>query len=63
MGRLTASLVRVWSRQAAARLDLAALECREKLNGKAQVEWYGHLNTIDEPAALKQPGPRRRGQF
>ena len=31
-------------------IALATQECWGKLKGKAQVEWYGHLRTIDEPA-------------
>jgi hypothetical protein len=31
-------------------IALATQECWGKLGGKAQVEWYGHLRTIDEPA-------------
>jgi len=29
---------------------LATQACWGKLNGKAQVEWHGHLRKIDEPA-------------
>ncbi len=29
-------------------IELATQVCWKKLNGKAQVEWYGHLKTIDE---------------
>jgi len=29
---------------------VATQECWGKLKGTAQVEWYGHLRTIDEPA-------------
>jgi hypothetical protein len=31
-------------------IALATQECWGQLQGKAQVEWYGHLRTIDEPA-------------
>jgi hypothetical protein len=31
-------------------IALATQECWGKLKGKAQVEWYGHLRKIDEPA-------------
>ena len=31
-------------------IALAMQECWGKLKGKAQVEWYGHLRKIDEPA-------------
>jgi len=31
-------------------IAVATQECWGKLKGKAQVEWYGHLRTIDEPA-------------
>ncbi|MGH7397794.1 MAG: hypothetical protein ACRELW_09665 [Candidatus Rokuibacteriota bacterium] len=31
-------------------IALATQECWGKLNGKAQVEWHGHLRKIDEPA-------------
>jgi len=29
-------------------IELATQGCWKKLNGKAQVAWYGHLRTIDE---------------
>ncbi len=29
-------------------IEVATQVCWKKLNGKAQVEWYGHLKTIDE---------------
>jgi hypothetical protein len=29
-------------------IELATQGCWKKLNGKAQVEWYDHLRTIDE---------------
>ncbi len=41
---LTAGLFAASSGQ----LERATQECWGKLNGKAQVEWYGHLRTIDE---------------
>lgn len=31
-------------------IAVATQECWGKLKGTAQVEWYGHLRTIDEPA-------------
>lgn len=31
-------------------IALATEECWRTLNGKAQVQWHGHLRTIDEPA-------------
>jgi hypothetical protein len=31
-------------------IALATQECWGRLKGKAQVEWYGHLRKIDEPA-------------
>jgi len=31
-------------------IALATQQCWGKLNGKAQVEWHGHLRKIDEPA-------------
>jgi hypothetical protein len=31
-------------------IALATQECWGQLKGKAQVEWYGHLRKIDEPA-------------
>jgi hypothetical protein len=31
-------------------IALATQECWSRLKGKAQVEWYGHLRKIDEPA-------------
>ncbi len=41
---LTAGLFAASSGQ----LERATQECWKKLNGKAQVEWYGHLRMIDE---------------
>jgi hypothetical protein len=44
----------VYERKARANVSrsiaVATQECWGKLKGKAQVEWYGHLRTIDEPA-------------
>jgi hypothetical protein len=31
-------------------IAVATQECWGKLKGTAQVQWYGHLRTIDEPA-------------
>lgn len=46
-------------------IALATQECWGQLKGKAQVEWYGHLRKIDEPAradAVRTSTTRSVGQ-